>query len=134
MTDLTTSDQYAGLRDEIEETLAKVSAVSAEFKLRVYHQIGKLVATHDLYQKHDKGSGHLVKQLAADIHISPAMLYDSVKFYESCPDVSQFVEKFPNTTEARRALRGADCDHQHPTETEQVVKVVVRCANCKRKV
>lgn len=136
MTEMTITDDeaYQALRDHIEETVHQVAAVSQEFKLRVYHSIGKSVATSSLYRKNKEGNGELIKRLAEDVKLRPAMLYDSILIYEKFPAVSTLVEKFPNVTEARRALRGADCDHQHPAEKEEVVKTVVRCSNCKRKI
>ena len=130
-------ETYRRLLQEIESTLAEgrlraEQAVQRE-RLTTYHKIGRQINDHLLSGKHRADYGErLVRQLAEDLSINHAILYDALQLYRAFPIVYarrqlgwshyRAVLRLPDQMDREKLLDEAAKNHWPTRELEQQVR------------
>lgn len=117
---ISNEERLTHLAEEVHSILSE-SVFSARLTLlEARHLVGQTIVENELYQKNQKGSGELIKQISDIVGRSDREIYFCVEFYNSYPKIEQLVQTLGGKknditwSAVKRLLSGKEevCSHE----------------------
>lgn len=138
MTDITPSEQFNHLAEEVQAIIAQRRFNYGMELLEMRHEIGRAILDSPLYAKNKKGQGKLIAELAEQLNLGERTLRYAVEFAEKWPKFDKFMEeyndghKLPGWKNVLKELPSGKEAHEHQFMVSDEYKVEV-CNGCKQR-
>lgn len=88
------AEWYGQLVDECKTIVVERRFRAEMESIECWHEVGKRISCDENYQKFSKGNTKAKRQLASDIGVSVATIYQATQFYDQYPVLSSALERF----------------------------------------